>query len=104
MHIKKGDTVTVLSGEDKGKTAKVIKAFPAENKVLVEGVNMTKKHQRARSQGGKGQTIELAMPIYASKVKLASEVKEPKAVKAVKVPATKPVAIKAPAKAATTKK
>ena len=72
MHIKKGDTVTVLSGEDKGKTAKVIKAFPAENKVLVEGVNMTKKHQRARSQGGKGQTIELAMPIYASKVKKTS--------------------------------
>ena len=57
FNIKKGDTVTVLSGEDKGKTAKVVKAFPAEGKVLVEGVNMTKKHERARQQGGKGQVI-----------------------------------------------
>ena len=69
MHVKKGDTVTVLSGEDKGKTAKVVKAFPALGKVLVEGVNMTKKHERSRQQGGKGQTVERAMPIYASKVK-----------------------------------
>jgi large subunit ribosomal protein L24 len=72
MHIKKGDTVTILSGEDKGKTAKVIKAFPAEGKVLIEGVNMTKKHERARQQGGKGQTVERAMPIFASKVKKAA--------------------------------
>ena len=72
MHIKTGDTVTILSGEDKGKTAKVVKAFPAEGKVLVEGVNMTKKHERARQQGGKGQTVERAMPIYASKVKKTS--------------------------------
>ena len=71
MHIKKGDTVTVLSGEDKGKTAKVVKAFPAEGKVLVEGVNMTKKHEKPRQQGGKGQTVERAMPIHASKVRKA---------------------------------
>ncbi len=69
MHIKTGDTVTILSGEDKGKTAKVVKAFPALGKVLVEGVNMTKKHERPRQQGAKGQTVERAMPIYASKVK-----------------------------------
>ncbi len=73
MHIKKGDIVTVLSGDDKGKTAKVTKAFPAENKILVEGVNMMKKHERARQQGGKGQTVERAMPIDASKVAKADK-------------------------------
>ncbi|MEK9177829.1 MAG: 50S ribosomal protein L24 [Patescibacteria group bacterium] len=68
MHIKKGDTVKILAGDDKGKTGKVVRAFPAEGKVLVEGVNMTKKHERAKKQGGKGQVVERAMPIYACKV------------------------------------
>lgn len=67
MHIKKGDTVKILSGEDKGKTAKVLRAFPAENRVLVEGVNMVKKHERSRKEGQKGQVVERAMPIHASK-------------------------------------
>ncbi|MGC9605287.1 MAG: 50S ribosomal protein L24 [Minisyncoccia bacterium] len=67
MRIKKGDMVTILSGDDKGKTAKVLRAFPAENKILVEGVNVMKKHERAKTQEGKGQTVERAMPIYASK-------------------------------------
>jgi large subunit ribosomal protein L24 len=69
MHIKKGDTVKVLSGDDRGKTAKVVRAFPAEGKVLLEGVNMVKKHERSRKQGGKGQVVERAVPIHASKVK-----------------------------------
>jgi len=68
MHIKKGDTVTILSGDDKGKTAKVIRAMPAENKVVLEGMNTVKKHQRARAQGQKGQVVEVAMPMNASKV------------------------------------
>ncbi|MBU6231258.1 MAG: 50S ribosomal protein L24 [Patescibacteria group bacterium] len=68
MHIKKGDNVVILSGDDKGKTGKVVKAFPRENKVVVEGVNMAKKHQRPRAEGQKGQVIEMAMPIAASKV------------------------------------
>jgi large subunit ribosomal protein L24 len=68
MKIKKGDTVKILAGDDKGKTGKVVRAFPAEGKILVEGVNMTKKHERAKKQGAKGQVIERAMPIYASKV------------------------------------
>jgi large subunit ribosomal protein L24 len=67
MRIKKGDIVTILSGDDKGKTAKVLKAFPAENKILVEGVNMMKKHERSKTKEGKGQTVERAMPIDASK-------------------------------------
>jgi large subunit ribosomal protein L24 len=68
MHIKKGDTVKMLSGDDKGKTAKVLRAFPAEGRIIVEGVNMVKKHERAKREGQKGQTVERAMPIYASKV------------------------------------
>lgn len=69
MHIKKGDTVQILSGDDKGKTGKVVKAFPRENKVIVEGVNVVKKHERAKKQGQKGQTVERAMPFDASKAK-----------------------------------
>jgi large subunit ribosomal protein L24 len=73
MNIKKGDTVIILSGDDKGKTAKVTKAFPRENKILVEGVNVMKRHERPRKQGQKGQVVEKAMPIYSSKVRLASD-------------------------------
>ncbi len=67
MHVKKGDTVTILSGDDKGVTAKVIKAFPRENKIVVEGVNTVKKHERPRQQGQKGQVVERPMPFDASK-------------------------------------
>ena len=68
MHIKKGDTVTILSGDDKGKTGKVVKAFPAVGKVVVEGMNTVRKHQRPTKQGQKGQVVDLAMPMHASKV------------------------------------
>ena len=49
MKVKKNDTVYVLTGKDAGKTGKVLAAFPAENKVTVDGVNIQKKHQKARS-------------------------------------------------------
>ncbi len=68
MHIKKGDTVTILTGDDKGKSGKVVKAIPALNKVVVEGLNTVKKHQRPTKQGQKGQTVEVAMPIHSSNV------------------------------------
>lgn len=68
MHIKKGDTVLILSGDDKGKTGKVLKAFPKEGKVVVEGINTVKKHERAKKQGQKGQVVDRPMPMYASKV------------------------------------
>lgn len=68
MHIKKGDTVVILSGDDKGKTGKVVKAFPALGKVVVEGMNTVRKHQRPTKQGQKGQVVDLAMPMHASKV------------------------------------
>jgi large subunit ribosomal protein L24 len=68
LHIKKGDTVKILSGDDKGKTGKVVRAFPSDGKVLVEGMNMVKKHERGKRQDQKGQIVERAMPMNASKV------------------------------------
>ena len=68
MHVKKGDTVKILSGDDKGKTGKIVKAFPAENMIVIDGMNTVKKHQRATREGQKGQVVEVAMPMHASKV------------------------------------
>ncbi len=70
MKIKKGDNIIVLSGKDKGKTGKVLKAFPKQNAVIIEGVNVHKKHERARKSGSKGQVIEKVMPINVSNVML----------------------------------
>jgi large subunit ribosomal protein L24 len=70
LHIKKGDTVVVLSGNEKGKTGKVTKAFPKTGMVLVEGVGMRKKHQKARREGQHGQIIDKQFPIQASNVGL----------------------------------
>ncbi len=71
MHVKKGDTVVILSGDEKGKKGKVFQAFPAEGKIIVEGMNTVKKHQKSRKEGQKGQMVEVAMPMHASKVKKA---------------------------------
>lgn len=79
LHIKKGDTVKVLSGNEKGKTGKVMGVFPKTGMVLVEGVGMRKKHQKARREGQKGQIIDKHHPIAASKV--ANTVTEKKAAK-----------------------
>ena len=68
MHVKKGDTVVILSGDDKGKTGKVVRAFPRDGKVIIEGMNTVKKHERARREGQKGQIVDRAMPMHASKV------------------------------------
>ena len=68
LHVKKGDTVVVLSGNEKGKIGKVVETFPKRNLVLVEGVGMRKKHQRARREGQKGQIIDKHFPIHASNV------------------------------------
>ncbi len=70
MKIKKNDSVIVIAGKDKGKTGKIAKAFPAESMVLIEGVNMHKKHQRATKSNSKGQLVEKAMPIHVSNVML----------------------------------
>lgn len=71
LHVKTGDTVKVLSGDDKGKTGKVILAIPSKGKIVVEGVNVVKRHERPRAQGQKGQIVERPMPFSVSKVKKA---------------------------------
>lgn len=70
MKIKKGDLVLIISGDDKGRKGKVIKALPKENKIVVEGINIKKKHQKPRREGEKGQIIEIPAPIDVSNVLL----------------------------------
>ncbi|AFK06405.1 MULTISPECIES: 50S ribosomal protein L24 [Mesotoga] len=66
--VKKEDTVMIISGKDRGKKGKVLKTFPSEKKIIVEGVNFTKKHQRPTNQYREGGIIERESPIYVSKV------------------------------------
>ena len=68
MKIKKGDTVKILSGKDKGRTGKVQKIFTKKNKVLVEGVNLYKKHLKPRGKGQKGGIVEISRPLPFGKI------------------------------------
>lgn len=68
MFIKKDDLVIVLSGKDKGKKGKVLSADPKNGKVIVEGINVAKRHFKARRPGEEGGIIKKETPIYASKV------------------------------------
>ena len=68
LHVKKGDTVVILSGKDKGKQGKVETVLPKAQKVVVEGVNIVKKHQKPRRQGEVGSIVEAPAAIYACKV------------------------------------
>ena len=68
MNIKTNDTVIVLSGKDKGKKGKVISADPKNAKVIVEGVNVASRHQKARRQDEESGIIKKETPIYVSKV------------------------------------
>ena len=70
LHIKKDDTVVVISGDDKGTRGKVIAAAPEEGKVIVEGVHVVAKHTKARRQGEASQIVKTEGAIYASKVQL----------------------------------
>tara|TARA_Y100000593_G_scaffold24759_1_gene49401 strand:- start:518 stop:820 length:303 start_codon:yes stop_codon:yes gene_type:complete len=70
MKIKKGDTVKIISGKDKGKEGKVLQVFPQKNLVLVEGVNIAKKHQKPQGQTMQGGVIDKSMPINISNVSL----------------------------------
>ena len=77
LRIKKGDEVRVIAGKDRGKTGKVIRAFPKTNKVLVEGINIIVKHQKARQSGRpgaqqvqEGGRIEKPAPLFVPKVML----------------------------------
>ncbi|MEK7123051.1 MAG: 50S ribosomal protein L24 [Patescibacteria group bacterium] len=70
MKIKKNDTIKVLAGKDRGKTGKVLRAYPAEERVVVEGVNLMVKHIRARKSGERGQRMYLPGRIATSKIQL----------------------------------
>ncbi len=90
MHVKKGDNVIVLTGKDKGKSGKILRALPKEDKVLVEGINMKKVHQNSKKGAKKGEIIEKAFPVHVSNVKFSGEKKvEKNSAKAVEKPKAK---------------
>ena len=70
MSVKKGDTVVVLSGKDKGKQGKVLGTVPSEDKVVVEGINMVTCHVKPRRQGEAGGIVQREAALYASKVQV----------------------------------
>ena len=73
MHVKKGDTVVVIAGKDRGKTGKILTAMPKNNRVVVEGVNIVVKHQKPTQQVQQGGRIEQEGSIHVSNVMLYSE-------------------------------
>lgn len=68
MHIKTGDTVFVLSGKDRGKKGKVIRAYPKKDRVIVEGVNMVTKHKKPKSVQEPGGLVHQEAPIHISNI------------------------------------
>jgi large subunit ribosomal protein L24 len=72
MHVKKGDTVQVISGGEKGKVGEVLQAFPKLSKVLVKGVNIKTKHVKPQQEGESGQIMTREFPIHSSKVMVYS--------------------------------
>ena len=72
MKIKKGDQVIVLSGKDKGKTGAVVEARPADGMVLVEGINISKRHTKPTKAGEKGGIVDKQMPLNVSNVAIVT--------------------------------
>jgi large subunit ribosomal protein L24 len=70
MKVKKGDNVLITAGKDKGRTGKIMKAFPRELKILVEGINLKKKHVRPKREGEKGQVVEIPAVLDISNIKI----------------------------------
>ena len=70
MKLKKGDNIIVIAGKEKGKTGKIVRVLVSKNRVVIEGLNTVKKHQRPRKTNEKGSIISVAMPIHASNVML----------------------------------
>ena len=68
VHVKRDDTVIVISGNDKGKVGKVLEVSPSEGKIIVEGVNIVTKHTKPRRQGETGGIVKVPGAFYASKV------------------------------------
>lgn len=70
MHVKKGDKVKVITGKDKGKSGKVLAAFPKKDRVLIEGINMVKKHTKPSNVNPQGGILNVEAPIHVSNVML----------------------------------
>jgi large subunit ribosomal protein L24 len=70
MHVKSGDEVLVISGKEKGNRGKITRALPKESRVVVQGLNMIKKHMKARGPGKPGGIIEMEAPLHVSNVML----------------------------------
>jgi large subunit ribosomal protein L24 len=73
IHVRKKDTVMVVSGKDKGKTGEILKVYPKKGKVLVKGVNVISKHQKPNKENVQGGIIHKEAPIFSSKVMLYCE-------------------------------
>ena len=95
MKVKVGDTVRIITGKDKGKEGKVIKTYASKNKVVVEGLNIVKRHSKPRTNEDKGGIFDIEAPIHVSNVKVVENTKAK--VKETKAEEKKP-AKKAPAK------
>jgi len=100
MKVKVGDTVRVIAGKDKGKEGKILKTFKSENRVVVEGLNIVKRHAKPRTTEDKGGIIEIEAPIHVSNVKVITNDK----VKEAKVKEVAKKETKTTTKKATTKK
>ncbi|HEY4659541.1 MAG TPA: 50S ribosomal protein L24 [Gemmatimonadaceae bacterium] len=70
MHVAKGDTVRVVRGDDRGKEGKIIHVYPKTGRVTIEGVNIVKRHRKARRAEEKSQIMEMPAPVHASNVML----------------------------------
>ncbi|MEJ8546569.1 50S ribosomal protein L24 [Brevibacillus borstelensis] len=81
MHVKKGDTVIVITGKDKGKKGRVLAAYPKKDRVLVEGINLVKKHSRPSQSNPQGGIVTQEAPIHVSNVSLI----DPKSGKATRI-------------------
>ena len=78
MKVKVGDNVKILAGKDKGKEGKVIRTLKSENKVVVEGINIVKKHSKPTNNKDKGGIFDIEAPIHVSNVKVVENKKETK--------------------------
>ena len=81
MKVKVGDNVRILAGKDKGKEGRIIKTLKKDNKVVVEGINIIKKHVKPNRMNEVGSIVEVEAPIHVSNVKLVEETKKAKTTK-----------------------
>ena len=93
LHVKKGDKVKVLAGTGRGEVGKVLEVYKTKNRVLVEGVNMVKRHQRPTQQLQKGGIIEKEAPIHVSNVQVLDIDGKPTRIRRIRTPEGKSVRV-----------